>query len=506
MIPMTLGRIATITGGVLHDADGTPVPPDGPVAGLVVDGPVVTDSREAGPGGLYIARIGEHADGHDYLPAAVAAGVVAALTSRPVTGAPTIVVPDVQEAFAALASAVIAGIDSLVVIGITGSSGKTTTKDLLAAVLSTHGETVANVGSLNSEVGVPLTVCRATPTTRYLVLEMGARGIGHIRYLTDMTHPQVAVVLNVGSAHVGEFGSREAIAAAKAELVEALPVPGVAVLNADDPLVDAMVAPQGVRVLRVGTGPSADVRARDIEMTPDGTARFVLATGSPSESAEVPVALRLLGRHQVDNALAVAAVATQLGMTPQALAQALGQAGPVSRYRMERHERPDGVTIVNDAYNANPESMAGALRTLAHLGADRRSWAVLGGMLELGPDAARAHTEIGALARTLGVDEVLAVGDLARDIETGARGIEAGANGSDGAAGADGTGGDDTPREGADRINTRVRWVNDIDAAFDLLEAELRQGDVVLLKSSRDSGLRHLGDRLLPRIDSEVGS
>ena len=505
MIPMTLGRIASVTGGVLHDADARPVDlaardaesPDlvaHPVADLVVDGPVVTDSREAGPGGLYVARIGEHADGHTYIPAAIEAGAVASLTSRPVAGAPTIVVPDVQEAFAALAEAVIAGIDSLVVIGITGSSGKTTTKDLLAAVLSTHHETVANVGSLNSEVGVPLTVCRATPTTRYLVLEMGARGVGHLRYLTDMTHPQVAVVLNVGSAHVGEFGSRAAIAQAKAELVEALPRGGLAVLNADDPLVGAMIAAPGARVLRTGTGVDADVRARDIEIRPDGTPRFVLTVPQPgAEPVDVEVALRILGRHQVDNALAVAAVATQLGMTPQAVADALGAAGPASRWRMERHERADGVTVVNDAYNANPESMAGALHTLGHLGADRRTWAVLGGMLELGADAPQAHREVGALARALGVDELLAVGDLARDI-------------ADGATDAPADTPVDTPQTSADDININVRWVNDTDAAFDVLEAELRQGDVVLLKSSRDSGLRHLGDRLLPRIDSEVGS
>lgn len=493
MIPVTLGRLATITRGVLHDADGRPVAAvRGQDTGahlddLVIDGPVVTDSREAGPGGLYIARIGEHADGHDFVASAVAAGAVAALTSRPVSGAPTVVVDDVQEAFAALATTVIDNIEGLVVIGVTGSSGKTTTKDLLAAVLATHGETVANVGSFNSEVGVPLTVCRATPTTRYLILEMGARAAGHIRYLTDMTRPHIAVVLNVGSAHVGEFGSKAAIAAAKAELVEALPPHGLAVLNADDPLVTAMAPPAGVRVVRTGVAPGADVRAAQIEIQPDGSPRFVMRVPAAEYQARgVPVTLRLLGRHQVDNALSAAAVALDLGMSPAAIASALGAAEPASRYRMERHERADGVTVINDAYNANPESMAGALHTLAHLGAGRRTWAVLGGMLELGADAAQAHADVGALARTLGVDQVVAIGELARDIAIGAPG----------AADADATG-----ANSAD--STRVRWVADTDEAFDLLAGELTPGDVVLLKSSRDSGLRHLGDRLIP---TEVGS
>ncbi len=524
MIPVTLERLAAITGGVLHDAAGRPLP-DGDgldegatagcttgVRGIVVDGPVVTDSREAGPGGLYIARIGEHADGHDYVPGAIAAGAVASLTSRPVPGAPTIVVEDVQEAFAALASAVIDSIDGLVVIGITGSSGKTTTKDLLAGVLAEHGETVANVGSLNSEVGVPLTVCRATPATRYLILEMGARGIGHIRYLTGMTRPSVAVVLNVGSAHVGEFGSREAIATAKAELLEALPPGGLAVLNADDPLVAAMSAPADVRVLRSGVSPAADVRAEDVELGSDGAARFTLRLPGRSgrDAAGVPVTLQLLGRHQVDNALAVAAVATELGMADARIGAALSAAQPASRYRMERHERADGVTVLNDAYNANPESMSGALQTLAHLGRERRTWAVLGGMLELGDDAPRAHRDVGALARELGIDELVAVGELARHIADGAvegRGADATTSATTSGMTSGSAPAPVGPSHQDDRVGTHVWWVNDTAEAFDLLTSHLRQGDVVLLKSSRDSGLRHLGDRLIPTlIASEVAS
>ncbi len=475
MIPLRLAQLARVTGGRV----GGPAGASGePPQDVLVDGPVVTDSREAGPGGLYVARIGEHADGHRFVPQAADAGAVAALVTQPVEGLPYVLVDDVQEAFAALATHVVESIDGLVVVGITGSSGKTTTKDLLAAVLAEHAPTVANVGSLNSEVGVPLTVCRAEPDTRFLVLEMGARGVGHIRYLTDMTHPRVGVVLNVGSAHVGEFGSREVIARAKAELVESLPAGGLAVLNADDDLVTTMPVAPGARVVRTGRGPGADVRALDVALDAGGAPAFTLSLAGE----RVPVHLQLLGEHQVDNALAVAAVAAEAGMSAAGIGAALSAARPASRWRMERHERRDGVTILNDAYNANPESMSAALHTLAHIGGSR-TWAVLGGMLELGPGGPQAHARMGELARALGVDEVLAVGDLARPI-------------ADAAAGQ--AGGQDPAY-----ARTRARWVHDNQAAFEVLDAELREGDVVLLKSSRDSGLRVLGDRL-STVNSEV--
>ncbi|MCA0437179.1 MAG: UDP-N-acetylmuramoyl-tripeptide--D-alanyl-D-alanine ligase [Actinobacteria bacterium] len=457
MIPMTLAQIAALTDGRLSDPGA---------ADVLVDGPVVTDSREAGPGSLYVARIGEHADGHRYTPDAVARGAVAALVTAPVEQTPSVLVPDVQEAFAALATAVVQAIPGLLVVGVTGSSGKTSTKDLLAAVLAEHAPTVANVGSLNSEVGVPLTVCRAAPDTAHLVLEMGARGIGHIRYLTDMTHPRVGVVLNVGSAHVGEFGSRAAIAAAKGELVEALPAQGLAVLNADDPLVAAMAARTSARVVRTGRrADDADIRAADVVLDEQGRAAFTLVT--PEGSA--PVRLAVLGEHMVDNALAVAAVAREAGMAVGPLAAALGRARLASRWRLERHDRADGVVVLNDAYNANPDSLAAALRTLAAMGAGRRTWAVVGEMLELGPDSAAAHRQCGELAATLGVDEVLAVGAGAEPVAEG--------------------------------FGSRARRSVDVDAAYHLLSGELRAGDIVLLKSSRDSGLRHLGDRL---VEEEV--
>ncbi|MDC5697859.1 UDP-N-acetylmuramoyl-tripeptide--D-alanyl-D-alanine ligase [Intrasporangium calvum] len=447
MIPLTLKEIGALVGGRI---DGCPDP-----AGVVVDGAVSTDSRECGPGSLYVARVGEFADGHDYAPAAVAAGAVAVLGSRPIGGVPTVVVDDVQTAFGRLARGVVDRLPGLRVVGITGSSGKTSTKDLLASVLSTAGETVAPVNSLNGEIGVPLTVCRVTPTTRFLVAEMGARGIGHIDYLTQIAPPDVAIVLNVGSAHVGEFGSRANIAIAKSELPRAVPAQGLSILNADDPLVAAMAQGLASRVQLVGRAPEAEVRAEDVVVDELGRAAYDLVTPQGRER----VTLRLIGAHHVGNSLAVAAAALEMGLPLRDVAAALSAATPASRWRMETTERPDGVVVINDAYNANPDSMRAALDALAAIATRGERWAVLGEMLELGPDSDREHEAIGSYAAGLGVDHVVSVGDGAR-------------------------------------VYGVPEWTPDVDAAYDYLAARLRPGDVVLLKSSRDSGLRWLGDRL----------
>ncbi len=322
-------------------------------------------------------------DGHQFVGAARDNGAVAALTSRPVDELPCVVVDDVQAAFVAISRAVLDRATDLTVIGITGSSGKTSTKDLLGSVLGAAAPTIAPVGSYNSEVGVPLTVTRVTDDTRFLVVEMGARGIGHIDYLTRIAPPQIGVVLNVGTAHVGEFGSREAIARAKAELVEALPSDGVAVLNADDPVVRAMSDRTEARVVLVGEAPEATIRAEDITVGSDGRATFRAIT----PAGEATIALRLVGRHHVGNALAVLAVALECGIPLASAATSIAEAGIVSRWRMEVTERPDGVTVVNDAYNANPDSMRAALAALESMGEGRRTWAVLGSMLELGDES-----------------------------------------------------------------------------------------------------------------------
>jgi UDP-N-acetylmuramoyl-tripeptide--D-alanyl-D-alanine ligase len=464
MIPLTLRDVAALTGGSLH-------PEEPRTADVVVDGPVVTDSREVGRGGLYVARLGEHADGHDFVGAARDGGAVAALTTRPVEELPCVVTDDVQKAFGRLARGVLDRRPGLRVVAITGSSGKTSTKDLLAQVLGSSGETVAPVGSLNGEVGVPLTVCRVTPTTRFLVVEMGARGIGHIAYLATIAPPDVAVVLNVGSAHVGEFGSRENIARAKGELVEALTGDGVAILNADDPAVAAMSARTTGRVVTVGVTEPADVTATDVTLDHLGRPSFTLKGFGRS----VPVALQVSGAHQVGNALAVVAAAVQSGVGVDEVVSALAGAGPASRWRMEVTEREDGVTVVNDAYNANPDSMRAALTALRAMADStkppRRSWAVLGEMLELGDQSRAEHEALGRLAVRLGVDRLLVVGEGARPVAEAARRDEAEA----------------------------TMWVPDADTAYQLLTGQLAKGDVVVLKSSRDAGLRWLGDRLAGR-------
>jgi len=472
VIALSLPEVAQATGGTLA------VPPGVDPGAVIVDGPVVTDSRECGPGGLYVARVGEHADGHDFVSGAVERGAVAALVTRPVQGVACVVVADTQEAFAALAREVVRRLPTMAVVGITGSSGKTSTKDLLGTVLATAGPTVAPEGSYNSEVGVPLTVCRVTADTRFLVVEMGARGIGHVAYLTRMAPPRVGVVLNVGTAHVGEFGSREAIATAKSELPAALPAEGLAVLNADDPAVRAMAAVTRARVVLVGEADDADIRATAVELDAGGRASFTVHTPQGDRS----VHLGLVGRHHVGNALAVTAVATELGMSLESVCAALESARPVSRWRMEVVERADGVTLVNDAYNANPDSMRAALTALERMGEGRRTWAVLGTMLELGDESDALHAEVGAEVVARGVDELVVVGPAAAALAAGARAATAASG----------------------RTATRVREVPDADGAAALLGAELAAGDVVLFKSSRDAGLRLLGDRVAAPREEEL--
>ncbi|SHG61492.1 UDP-N-acetylmuramoyl-tripeptide--D-alanyl-D-alanine ligase [Jatrophihabitans endophyticus] len=463
MIELSLGEVAEIVGGGLEHAD--PATP--------VTGPVEFDSREIGPGGLFVAFPGDRVDGHDYVGTARERGAVASIVTRPVDG-PSIVVADALTALASLAAAVIRRLPDTVVVGVTGSSGKTSTKDLLAQLLAPHGATVAPPGSFNNELGHPYTVLRATPDTRYLVLETSARGIGHIRYLTDIAPPRIGAVLNVGSAHLGEFGSRDAIARAKGELVESLSAAadgGVAVLNADDALVAAMATRTAARVVTVGEAAGADVRATDVELDDLGRPTFTLR----HRDLEARVSLRLVGRHHVGNALAAYAVAVECGVAPADVVAGLAAATPASRWRMELTERPDGLLVLNDAYNANPESMHAALSTLARVAAARpgASWAVLGAMAELGDDTAAAHAELGRLAAGLGITRVVAVGNLARP--------------SCDAAVLEGFG-----RHERDRGERWAAWVPDAEAAVALLRDEVAAGDVVLVKASRSAGLERV--------------
>ena len=464
MIALTLAEVAAATDGRLS-------PGTDPQA--VVTGPVVADSRTVTPGALFVALAGERTDGHDHAAAAVADGAVAVLAGRDLP-VPAVVVEDPLTALGRLTRAVIDRLPELTVVGVTGSSGKTSTKDLLAAVLSAAGPTVAPVGSFNNELGLPLTALRCDPGTRFLVAEMGARGPGHIRYLCGITPPRIGVVLNVGAAHAGVFGSIAATAAAKGELPAALGAGGVAVLNADDPAVRRMAVGAGARTVLFGESGSAQVRALDVRLDPMARPTFRLVT--PDGEAEV--SLQLHGEHHVSNALAAAAVGLAAGLDLDQVAGRLGAATAASRWRMEVTARPDGVVVVNDAYNANPDSVRAALKALVAMGRGgdgregARTWAVLGEMAELGDTADTEHDAIGRLAVRLDVSHLVAVGEgPPRMTHQGAA------------------------QEGS--WADEAAWVPDPDAAFELLAPRLRPGDVVLVKASRSVGLDALAARLL---------
>ncbi|MFM8599547.1 MAG: UDP-N-acetylmuramoyl-tripeptide--D-alanyl-D-alanine ligase [Mycobacterium sp.] len=495
MIDLTVAQIADIVGGRLADID--------PAQAAVrhVRGSVEFDSRAVGPGGLFVALPGARADGHEFAGAAIRAGAVAVLSARP-TGVPAIVVPPatapdgragllahdsdgsaaaVLAALARLAAAVAARLvaDGLRIIGITGSSGKTSTKDLIAAVLRPLGEVVAPPGSFNNELGLPWTVLQATTDTDFLVLEMSARHPGNIAALAEIAPPSIAVVLNVGTAHLGEFGSREMIAKTKAELVQAVPQSGVVVLNADDPVVAAMAGQTRARVVTAGCALSADVRAENIEL--DALARPSFTVHTPIGSGRVSLAVH--GAHQVANALCAAAVGLECGASVDQVATALAGAEPASRHRMEVRTRADGVTVINDAYNANPDSMRAGLQALAVMaaGRHRRSWAVLGEMGELGEDSVAEHDRIGRLAVRLDISRLVVVG-------TG-RSASAMHHGAvmEGSWGSEST------------------MVPDADAALALLCAELEPGDVVLVKASHAAALGALAESLADDPDRPAG-
>ncbi|WP_246088122.1 UDP-N-acetylmuramoyl-tripeptide--D-alanyl-D-alanine ligase [Nocardioides albertanoniae] len=430
---------------------------------MTVSAPAVIDGREARPGGLFVAFAGEHTDGHAYAPQAAEAGAVAVLGSRP-TALPTVVVDDAQEALQRLAAHVITMLrDRLTVVAITGSQGKTSTKDMMEAVLSSAAPTVATSGSFNNELGVPLTMLRTEATTRFLVLEMGARHIGDIADLTALVAPDIAVVTNVGRAHLGEFGSREAIATAKSELVRGLAVGGSAVLHADDPRVLAMGDLTAGPVLAFGAGERASVRVGDLALDRLGRPSFTLQHEPPPErGGKVVVTLPLVGAHWALNAAAAAAAGLAAGVALEQAAAALSTTS-ISKWRMELRTLSNGAMLLDDSYNANPESTKAGLDALASIEAGRRI-AVLGEMLELGETSRDAHHEIGTYAATK-ADLVVTVGGAAADI--------------------------------ADGAGRRAVALSDNAAAIEWLRTHLAPGDAVLLKASRGARLDQVAAALL---------
>ncbi|MFI7048091.1 UDP-N-acetylmuramoyl-tripeptide--D-alanyl-D-alanine ligase [Streptosporangium sandarakinum] len=449
MIPMTLNKIAQVVGANMYDVRDQRA---------LVTAPAAVDSREVVPGGLFAATVGARVDGHDHAAGAIAAGAVAALTLRP-AGAPALVVQDVQLALGLLARHLLEHI-SPTVIGLTGSVGKTTTKDLLAQILERHAATVATDRSFNNELGLPLTVLRADAATRYLVLEMGAGRKGDLTYLTGIAPPQVGLVLNVGTAHLERMGTGPAdVAEAKGELVEALPADGFALLNADDPYVLGMAGRTRAQILLYGRSPQARVRAENVRMGDRARTAFDLVT----PSGRAPVELDLIGEHQVSNALAAAAVATALGLDATEIADGLNAARRRSAGRLEITERPDGITIVNDAYNANPESMRAGLRAAKALAGTRRTIAVLGAMGQQADTSRARHAEIGRLVADLRFDVLITVG----------------------------TGDPLAMAEAAKSPNlgVAVHTAEDAAQALKLATALLEPGDVVFVKASSEIGL-----------------
>lgn len=443
MISLSLAEIAEAVGGEPHGVADPSVR---------VTGSVEHDSRKVSEGGLFVAIAGERADGHDFAAGAVADGARAVLGTRPVEGVPMILVADPLIALGRLARAVVDRLDKLTVVAITGSQGKTSTKDLVAQMCARLGPTVATQGNLNNELGYPYTVLRVEESTRYLVLESSARAIGDIAYLSGIAAPRVAVVLNVGTAHMGTFGSLDNIAVAKGELIEALPADGLAILNADDPKVAVMAPRTKGRVRTVGTSEGAGLRAADVVLDAAGRASFELR----GPEGGVPVTLRLSGAHMVGNALSAAAVALELGMPFEELPEALGALRIASERRMDVFDRTDGVTVIDDSYNANPDSMAAAIGALAAIGEGRRKLAVLGFMAELADGELECHRRVGDQAADAGVSLLISVQDIAAPITDAAaeRGVEA--------------------------VN-----VPDQEAAVARLSGALRPGDVVLVKGSR---------------------
>lgn len=467
MIPLTAEQLADVVGGFLLDDD----------TGTAGVDDVVIDSRRAQPGALFVALPGAHTDGHAHLADAAARGASGCLVAEQrvlasdgepevvlPAGLATIVVDDPADALLALGRWVRETVDPRVV-AITGSSGKTSTKDLIATAAGAGRAVVANDGSYNNDLGVPLTCCKLRFTSEVLVAEVGARGIGHVASLAELLAPDIAVVTTISGAHLELFGDLDTVALAKGELVEALQPDGMAVLNADDRRVAALADRTSARVVTYGVHADAHWRAEDVRL--DALARPTFKVRGQR------VSLRMPGEHNVGNALAALAVADLLGVGLNTAATALGTAA-LSRWRMELVRTRRGVTVLNDAYNANPASMSAALRTLARMGQGGRRWAVLGQMAELGATAREEHDRIGRLAARLGIDGLVVVGNQAGAIGRGAE-----AEGGHG-----------------ERF-----VVEQTEQAVTLLADRLAPGDVVLVKASRAAGLERVAEELVTTFE-----
>jgi UDP-N-acetylmuramoyl-tripeptide--D-alanyl-D-alanine ligase len=449
MIALTLEEIAKIVGGKTFGDSSK-----------VISAAPVFDSRDAGKGSLFLALVGETTDGHNFTQDAQSRGATGCMTTREVQGN-GVVVSDVLIAVRSLASYVRKQLPDLKVIGITGSSGKTTTKDLLASILSSRAECVWTKASFNNELGAPITLLECDSQTKYCILEMGARHQGDIAALCEMAKPNVGVVLRVGTAHLGEFGSIEKIAETKSEMIQGLGPDAVAVLGTYDPYTKAMHSLHAGRVIYFGQDSRDDVRAADVEMR-EARPHFDLVTPAGRDA----VGMRLIGAHQVSNALAAAAVCTALDIPIEVIASGLSTADLASKWRMQTNNVED-LLIINDSYNANPESMNAALDSLLLFAQESggSSWAFLGQMHELGSQSNDLHASVAAHAHELGIDHLVSIGTRAF-----AEGI---------------------PAQSA----TTLHYCEDIAQALSLV-SHFEPGDVVLVKASRSEHFEILSQGL----------
>lgn len=452
MIERRLSEIATAVGGTLRGPDGLATA-------------VTTDSRSVAPGTVFVAIAGERLDGHDFVADALARGAIGAVVHRSGIDGPTIEVADTGRALLDLAADERGRMTGARVVGITGSNGKTSAKDLAAAVLSARYRTHASPASFNNEVGLPTTLLGAEPSTEMVVAEMGARREGDVELLCEVARPDAVAVTNVGLAHIGVFGSWDAIVRAGEEPVRWLGADGTAILNADDPVVRGYADACRGDVLTFGTSAGADVRADDVAVADDGRASFVLSAGGDRETVELGVP----GEHMVSNALAAASVGRWAGLTVAECAAALKGAA-ISRWRMETFTTDTGVVVINDAYNANPESMAAALKAARRMATGTRLAAVLGHMAELGPVSLDEHERLGELVVRIGVERLVTVGEPALAIARAA------------------------VREG--QLPEDVATYDEPAGAAGDVRAWVRPGDVVLLKGSRVAALERVAEAL----------
>jgi UDP-N-acetylmuramoyl-tripeptide--D-alanyl-D-alanine ligase len=446
-----LSDIASIVSGELHGLD------------TEIQG-ISTDSRSVSEGHLFVALEGEKFDGHDFIEDALQRGARAALTSRPTTET-FILVNDPLKALGEIAQHYRTTL-SAKVIAITGSNGKTSTKDLLACALRPFGTVIKSDKSLNNEIGVPLTIFQADASTDFLILEMGMRGLGQIKYLTEIAMPQISLLLNAGTAHLSELGSRENIVKAKSEIFLNMTTPKIAITSADDERLVHIAKSLEASIYLFGQSESADVRVTQIRMTPEGFPSANIGIGDQSYQLTLP----RVGEHQILNAAAVVSVIHALSLEVKVAISALETCQDTPEWRMEIVELNQGITIINDAYNANPDSVRAGLKALKDFAQDRRSWAVLGEMREIGESSLEEHDAIGRLCVRLDVSKTLAVGEPARSIQLGAS------------------------HEGS--WNQEAMFVSTVDDAIALLRDEILPGDVVFIKASRAVGLERVAKAL----------